>query len=179
MPINKEELAVASAQQTLGQSRPPPAWQRALLSVGAVAAAGALGSVVTRPNIPTWYAGLAKPGFTPPNWAFAPAWTFLYVLMAYAAWRVLSLPARTAGRSGALAAFFVQLALNAGWSCAFFGLQNPLAGMIVIALLLGAIVLTIRRFGALDRVASLLLVPYLAWVAYASALNFEVWRLNA
>jgi tryptophan-rich sensory protein len=178
MPIDKEELAVASAQQTLGQSRPPPAWQRALLSVGAVAAAGALGSVVTRPNIPTWYANLAKPGFTPPNWAFAPAWTFLYLLMAYAAWRILSLPRSTRGRSGALLAFFVQLTLNAGWSWAFFGLHSPLAGLIVIVLLLGAIVLTIQRFRDLDPVASLLLAPYLAWVLYASALNFEIWRLN-
>ena len=168
---------MARAHQTFGQSRTPPG-RRALAAVLPVVAAGTLGSIATQPNIPTWYAGLAKPAFTPPNWVFAPAWTLLYLAMAYAVWRVLSLPRSTPGRAGALVAFFVQLALNAAWSWAFFGLRNPLAGLIVIALLIAAIVLTIHRFWNLDRFAALLLTPYLAWVAYASALNFEVWRLN-
>jgi tryptophan-rich sensory protein len=153
-------------------------WSRLALAVVPVLAAGALGSVATTPNIPTWYAGLEKPGFTPPNWVFAPVWTILYLMMAYAAWRILSLPPESPGRSGALAAFFVQLALNAAWSWAFFALHSPLAGLCVIVLLLLTIGITIAWFWPLDRAAALLLVPYLAWVGYATALNVAVWRLN-
>jgi tryptophan-rich sensory protein len=170
---------MTGAHQTLGHSRSLPAWQRALLAAGPVALAGALGTLATRPNIPTWYAGLAKPGFTPPNWVFAPAWTALYALMAYALWRVLSLPRDTDGRSGALTAFSVQLALNAAWSWAFFAGQSPIAGLLVIVLLLAAILWTLARFWRLDRLSGLLLLPYLAWVVYATALNFAIWRLNA
>ena len=135
-------------------------------------------SLVTQPNIPTWYATLQKPGFTPPNWAFPVAWTLLYAMMAYALWRILSLPKTQPGRTGAIVAFFVQLALNGLWSFAFFGGQSPLAGLVVIAALIVAILATIRAFWRLDRTAALLLVPYLAWVSYATLLNGTIWRLN-
>ncbi|WP_371682029.1 TspO/MBR family protein [Microvirga sp. 17 mud 1-3] len=158
--------------------RPTPPFRRFLAAVLPVAAAGVLGSIATTPNIPTWYAGLAKPGFTPPNWLFGPVWTLLYAMMAYALWRILSLPKNHPGRPGAVAAFFVQLALNALWSWAFFGAQAPLAGLVVILALIVAIVATIRAFWPLDRAAALLLVPYLAWVTYATALNAAIWRLN-
>lgn len=156
----------------------PPAWRRALIAILPVAAAGALGSLATAPNIPTWYAGLAKPGFTPPNAVFAPVWTLLYAMMAYAVWRILGGPAGEPGRRRALTAFFVQLALNAAWSWAFFGAHSPLAGLVVILALLAAIAATIRLFWPLDRIAAWLLVPYLAWVGYATALNLQIWRLN-
>ena len=151
---------------------------RALLAIGPVMAAAALGSLVTTPNIPTWYAGLAKPSFTPPNRAFGPVWGLLYLGMMIAAWRLLSLAPWQRGRGAALAAFFVQLALNAAWSWAFFGLRSPLAGLLVIVPLLAGILVTIRLAWPLDRLASALLVPYAAWVAYATALNFAIWRLN-
>jgi tryptophan-rich sensory protein len=169
---------MASADQTLFQSRPTPPLPRALLAILPVLAAAILGSVATTPNIPVWYEGLEKPGFTPPNWVFAPVWTVLYLMMAYAAWRVMSVPADFPGRSAALAVFFVQLALNAAWSWAFFGFHSPLAGLIVIVALLAMILATIRLFWHLDRVAAWLLVPYALWVTYALALNFAVWRLN-
>jgi tryptophan-rich sensory protein len=169
---------MAGAEQTLTPGRLAPL-PRAALAVLPVAAAALLGSIATAPNIPTWYEGLEKPGFTPPNWVFGPAWTILYLMMAAAIWRVLSLPAGRPGRSAALAAFFVQLALNATWSWAFFAARSPGAGLLVIAALLVAIVSTIRLFRPLDRPASWLLVPYLAWVAYASALNLAIWRLNS
>lgn len=170
---------MAHADQTLATSRVRiPAWQRACLALGPVVLAGALGTLATNPNIPTWYADLIKPGFTPPNWAFPVAWTVLYLMMAAAFWRVLSRPAETPGRSGAIAVYFVQLALNALWSWAFFAFRNPLSGLVVIVLLLAAIVETIRRFAPLDRIAAWLLAPYLAWVLYATALNLAIWRLN-
>ena len=164
-------------QSTLAGGPTPPV-QRFLLAVVPVAAVSIAGSLVTTPNIPAWYATLAKPGFTPPNWLFAPVWTTLYILMAYAVWRILSLPKERPGRAAAVTAFFVQLALNSLWSFAFFGARSPLAGLVVIAALIVAIPATIRAFWPLDRFAALLLAPYLAWVAYATALNGAIWHLN-
>ncbi len=164
--------------QTAAGSHAMPRLPRFLVSVLPVVLVAVSASLVTQPNIPTWYAGLQKPGFTPPNWAFPVAWTLLYAMMAYALWRILSLPKDRPGRSAAITLFFVQLALNGLWSFAFFGGQSPLAGLIVIAALIVAIVATIRAFRKLDRTAAFLLVPYLAWVAYAALLNGTIWRMN-
>jgi tryptophan-rich sensory protein len=155
-----------------------PPLPRFLVSVLPVVAVAVSASLVTQPNIPTWYASLQKPGFTPPNWAFPVAWTLLYAMMAYALWRILSLPKDRPGRSAAIIAFFLQLGLNGLWSFAFFGGQSPLAGLVVIGALIVAIVATIRAFWRLDRIAAWLLVPYLAWVAYAALLNGTIWRMN-
>lgn len=136
-----------------------------------------IGSSVTLPVIPTWYASLTKPSFTPPNWVFGPVWTTLYLMMAYAAWRVW----RTANgpRGAALAVFAIQLALNLAWSLLFFGAKQIGLALLDIVVLLMAIVATMAAFARVDRVALWLLAPYFAWVAYASALNFAIWRLNA
>jgi tryptophan-rich sensory protein len=164
--------------QSVPAGRPtPPVW-RFLIAVLPVAAVSVAGGLVTRPSIPTWYAALVKPGFTPPNWLFAPVWTTLYALMAYAVWRILSLPREQPGRTAVVTAFFVQLGLNCLWSFAFFGARSPIMGLIVIAGLIVAILATIRAFWPLDRAAALLLLPYLAWVAYATALNGAIWHLN-
>ncbi|PVE26173.1 TspO protein [Microvirga sp. KLBC 81] len=165
-------------QTVPGSHATPPLW-RFLIAVLPVVAVSVAGGLVTRAKIPTWYASLAKPGFTPPNWLFAPVWTTLYALMAYALWRILSLPRNRPGRTAAVTLFFVQLALNSLWSFAFFGAQSPLWGLIVIAALVVAILATIIAFRKLDRVAALLLVPYLAWVSYATLLNGAVWQLNS
>ncbi|SCY26955.1 TspO/MBR family protein [Microvirga guangxiensis] len=164
--------------QTVPGSHATPPLPRFLIAVLPVVAVAVAGSLVTQPNIPTWYAGLAKPGFSPPNWLFAPVWTMLYAMMAYALWRILSLPRSTPGRTGAIVIFFVQLALNSAWSFAFFGAQSPLLGLVVIAALIVAILSTIAAFWKLDRVAALLFVPYLAWVCFATLLNGAIWQLN-
>ena len=151
-----------------------------LLAAGLpVLTAAALGSLATLPNIPTWYAGLAKPWFTPPNGVFSPVWMILYALMAYSLWRILTLPDGVPGRNGALTAFFVQLAFNAACSWAFFGLHSPLTGLVVIAVLLAMILVTIWQFWSLDRLAATLLVPYAVWGAFATVLNTAIWHLNA
>ncbi len=164
--------------QTAPGSHATPPFRRLLIAVLPVVAVSVAGSLVTRDNIPTWYAGLAKPGFSPPNWLFAPVWTTLYALMAYALWRILSLPGSTPGRTGAVVIFFVQLALNSAWSFAFFGAQSPLSGLVVIAALIVAILATIAAFWRLDRIAAWLLAPYLAWVCFATLLNGAIWQLN-
>ena len=138
-------------------------------------AAGLLGSLATAPQIPAWYATLAKPSWNPPNWVFAPVWTTLYVLMGIAAWLVW----RKRGFRGRTAVlFWSQLALNALWSILFFGLENPGAAFVEVVLLWVLIAATVRDFARISKVAAALLAPYLAWVTFASALNFAIWRLN-
>ena len=150
----------------------------AVLALAVVAAASLLGQIATYPNLATWYAGLTKPAFNPPNWIFAPVWTTLYVLMAFALWRVLRLPRGTPGRGPALALFALQLALNAAWSWMFFAAHSPLLGLINILPQLCVILATIGAFRPLDRLAALALVPLAAWVAFAGVLNAAIWRLN-
>ena len=106
-------------------------------------------------------------------------WTILYVLMGVAAWLVWRAPADESRRRVALAAWFVQLVLNVLWSFAFFGAHSPLAGLVVIVVLLAAIVVTILAFRRVSGTAALLLAPYLAWVAFATVLNASILSLNA
>src|SRR5512143_3566178 len=125
------------------------------LSVALALAAGAIGGLATSHSVDSWYAGLNKPAFNPPNWLFAPVWTFLYGLMAVAAWRIYLGPeSRT--RGAALGLYLVQLALNLAWSVIFFGLRSPLAALLELALLLVAIQATAALFWRLDRLAALL-----------------------
>jgi benzodiazapine receptor len=124
-----------------------------------------------------WYRELARPTWAPPGWLFGPVWLTLYTAMAVAAWLVWRGPSSPARRA-ALAWFGVQLALNAAWSPTFFGLRSLGGGLIVIVALLVAIAVTIARFAPRSRLAAGLLTPYLAWVAFATALNAALWSMN-
>jgi translocator protein len=124
-----------------------------------------------------WYASLKKPSWNPPGWLFGPVWTALYTMMAVAAWLVWQ-RGGFATQRGPLTLFLVQLALNAAWTPLFFGLHRPGAAFAEIVLLWLAIVATIIAFRRASRPATLLLVPYLAWVSFAAALNLALWRLN-
>ena len=140
--------------------------------------AGFIGSLFTRPLIPTWYAALKKPSFTPPPWVFSPVWITLFALMGislFIIWR-RGLTEKKIG--AALGIFGAQLIFNILWSALFFGLRSPLAGLIDIAVLWIAIVLTIWYFVKISKVAGALLVPYLLWVSFAVVLNVSIWRLN-
>ncbi|MFT4096170.1 MAG: TspO/MBR family protein [Rhodoblastus sp.] len=150
----------------------------ALAAIVPVVLAGVAGSHATLPAIPTWYATLEKPWFTPPNWVFGPAWTVFYIAIAYAFWRILTLDRPLADKRAAILVFLVQIFLNGLWSVVFFGIRSPGGGLIVIAALWIAIAANIFAFGKLDRLAAWLLVPYLAWVSFAAALNTGVYLLN-
>lgn len=150
----------------------------AMVALAAVALTSTIGQLATQPNLEPWYAGLIKPAFNPPNWVFAPVWTALYVFMAFAVWRVLCLPRDTQGRRLALILFFTQLGMNGAWSWMFFGAQSPVLGMVNIVPQLALVLLTIAAFRRLDRLAGMSLLPLAGWVTFASALNFEIWRLN-
>jgi len=139
--------------------------------------AGFLGSLFTTPAIPTWYATLKKPFFTPPNWIFSPVWISLYILMGISLFLIWQRPDHPKFKT-ALIFFFVQLILNIFWSVAFFGLRFPLLGLVDIILLWIAILLTIQNFLKVSKMAGLLLLPYLLWVSFATLLNFSLWFLN-
>lgn len=135
------------------------------------AVAGAAG-VFFRPG--QWYRDLDKPSWTPPNLLFPIIWTVLYVLMALAATRVASLP----GSQIALALWGLQITINTLWSGVFFGLHRILAGAVIIAMLWCAVLATTVTFWFHDRIAALMMVPYLIWGTYALALNTSVWLRN-
>ncbi len=137
---------------------------------------GILVGVSTAGGESDWYQELGRPAWTPPSWVFGPVWTLLYVAMALAAWRVW----RRGGwaiRAVPLAAFVLQLGLNFAWSLIFFGVQRVDWALVDIVLLWTMIIVTIRLFATADRYAGWLLVPYLAWVTFAMALNAEIYRL--
>ncbi|HKY94302.1 MAG TPA: TspO/MBR family protein [Kiloniellales bacterium] len=140
-------------------------------------AVGWLGSLVAQPAVQGWYQTLRLPSFRPGDAAFPIVWTILYVVMAVSAWLVWR--RHPFGEvKGALALFGVQLLLSLAWSYLFFGLQSPLLGLIDIVALDLAIIATIVAFWWYDRMASLLLLPYLAWVFFASSLNAWIWANN-
>ena len=121
-----------------------------------------------------WYANLAKPDWTPPGWLFGPAWTILYILMAVAAWMVW----QRVGWTRPLWLWLAQLALNAAWSPIFFGAKQPGWAFAEIIALWLAIAATIATFMKVNRRAAWLLIPYLAWVSFATVLNCAIWRLQ-
>lgn len=122
----------------------------------------------------TWYEHMNKPAWTPPDAVFMPVWLILYVLMGVAAWLVWE----RRGMTGAHGLFFVQLALNAGWSWLFFGLHRPGWAFGEILLLCLAVFATLVAFWRHRPAAGALMLPYAAWLAFAAALNYELWRLN-
>ena len=139
----------------------------------AAAAIGAVASV----RAGSFYAELAKPGWAPPPGVFSPVWTTLYALMALAAWLVWR-QAGHPGRRAALTLFVLQLAVNALWSWLFFRWQLGAAAFADVVLLLLLLAATVLQFWRVRPLAGVLLLPYLAWVAFASALTWAVWRGN-
>lgn len=139
---------------------------------------GILGSIFTVSSIPTWYATLNKPPFSPPNWLFGPVWTTLYALMGvsfYLIWKQgwKKKKIKTAGTY-----FLSQLGLNFIWSPIFFGLKSPLFALIVILAMWILIIFTMKKTYPVSKLAVYLLVPYLLWVSFASVLNASIVLLN-
>ena len=145
-----------------------------ILCIVACIAAGAIGALFT--DTGSWYQALNKPIFNPPSWLFGPVWTTLYILIGIAgglAWSTESSQTPTAMRW-----YWIQLGLNTLWSFSFFGLQNPLVGLINILFLLAAIIMTMIYFFKVKQLSGWLMMPYLAWVSFAKLLNASIWWLN-
>lgn len=139
---------------------------------------GLLSTPFTTAVIPTWYAFLHKPFFSPPNWLFGPVWTVLYLMMGVAAYIIWSKGYKKKSVKSALRIFGLQLIFNFLWSAFFFGLHNPLAGLFDIIALLLSIIITILEFYKISKTAAYLLIPYVLWVSFATLLNVSLLLLN-
>ena len=152
-------------------------WPGLLISALVCLGVAGLGSIAMTGEIPAWYATLRKPSWTPPTWVFGPVWTFLYLTMAIAAWVVW----RKVGLAGAakpLTLFAIQLALNLAWSWIFFRFHLIGAAFVDMILLWLAILVTAVAFWRVTPLAGWLLIPYILWVSFATALYYGIWRMN-
>ena len=139
-----------------------------LLACAAAASTG----VIFKPG--AWYAALVKPSFTPPNWAFPLAEPLIYLLLAWAGYRLSLIP----GSQTVLELWAAQIALNTLWTPVFFGAHQLLAGMVIIVLLWITVAAMVALAVRLDLITGLILFPYLAWLCVAAALNFSILRNN-
>lgn len=149
-----------------------------LVFAGGCLVAGSIVGAFTGPAVEGWFETIRLPDFQPPSIAFPIVWTILYLVMGTAAWLVW----RRDGLSGAktaLSLFAVQLVLNLCWTPVFFGAQSILGGLILIVVILSAVMATTIAFWRISTLAGVLFLPYLAWVAFATYLNFTIWQLNA
>lgn len=162
-------------------ARQTPPWIALLFFLIVCYAVAGMGALFSTSSIPTWYAALAKPSFNPPNWIFGPVWTVLYGLMALAAWLIWRVPQAapySCHRRKALILFAIQLTLNFLWTPVFFYAHQLLIALVIIVLLWIAILITASRFWSLSRIAAALMLPYLAWVTFATLLNYQLFHLN-
>lgn len=149
-----------------------------VIAVSVCLVIGFLSGFATQSSVNDWFVTLNKPSFNPPNWIFAPVWTVLYIMMGIAAGLVWAKGFHHLWVKTALYHFGFQLMLNASWSIVFFGLKEPFWALVVIITLLVLLVLTIRWFRIVSNITAWLLVPYLLWVCFATALNYKIWELN-
>jgi tryptophan-rich sensory protein len=157
-------------------TRRPPLWTLPAAMAGCLLL-GMLSGILSGSGDTPWYRALVKGSLTPPNWAFPVAWTILYLLMGAAAWRVW----RRGDHPGvrlALGLFALQLALNLAWSPMFFGLESVTLGAVMIVPVLLAAVATMIAFRRVNPAAAAMLAPYVLWLAYATAVAWQIWRLN-
>ena len=145
---------------------------KSLLTFLVITLAAAATGTISAPD--AWFSALQKPSFNPPTWVFPPVWSVLYAMMAIAAWRVY----RVTGVGAAIGLWFAQLLINAAWTPLFFGAHRLDLAAADIALLVVLIAATTIAFFRRDRIAGALMIPYLAWVGFAAALTFAIWRLN-
>jgi benzodiazapine receptor len=167
----------ASVRRKKKRKSTVPAWLSLVCFLALCFAVAGLGAHFSSPEIRTWYASLVKPRFNPPNWVFAPVWTALYAIMAVAAWLVWR-HAHRSQRIDGMVLFAIQLILNFAWTYIFFHLHRLLVSTVVILALWLAIVGMIALFWRVRTIAGAILLPYLAWVTFAIALNLVLLRHN-
>lgn len=164
-----------------------PNWLKFIISLLLPQVVGGIGALATMDSIGTWYKGLKKPPFNPPNWIFGPMWTLLYIMMGIACYLIWASDGsgddsgekrHAALKKRLLSLYFVQLTLNAMWSPAFFLLRSPILGLVVIVPLWVLIFVCVVQFRSISLWASCLMVPYLLWVSFATVLNLSIWWLN-
>lgn len=147
-------------------------WSKLIFSIILAQSAGGIGTFFTFDAIPTWYAFLNKPVFSPPNWLFGPVWTVLYTLIGISLYLIWT------NKKGSLKLFLFHLFLNAIWSPIFFGAKNLGLAFLVILVMDITLIIIIKNFYKVNKIAGLILIPYLLWISFASVLNFTIWQLN-
>jgi benzodiazapine receptor len=150
-----------------------------VIALAAPFVVAAIGGIATGSSVSTWYPTLNKPAWNPPAWIFGPVWTLLYLMMGIASWLVWQKRGQNeAPVRRALGWYGLQLGLNLGWSVIFFGLRQVGLALIEIVALWSALLITIVKFRRIRRDAAGLLLPYLLWTTFATALNAAIWWLN-
>ncbi|MFX1598861.1 MAG: TspO/MBR family protein [Promethearchaeota archaeon] len=160
------------------EKKPLSDWIKAPVSIISSLLIGFAGNIFNFESLETWYPTLIKPDWTPPNWIFAPVWSTLFILMGISTFLVWREGFDKRIVKIALSVYVIQFALNLMWSWAFFGLQSPLFGFIVIVVLWIAILANIIVYARISKIAAAILLPYIVWVTIASVLNFSVYVLN-
>ncbi|MFX0096975.1 MAG: TspO/MBR family protein [Candidatus Hodarchaeota archaeon] len=160
------------------EGKPLSDWIKAPVSIISSLLIGFAGNIFNFESLETWYPTLIKPDWTPPNWIFAPVWSTLFILMGISTFLVWREGFDKRNVKIALGVYVIQFALNLMWSWAFFGLQSPLFGFIIIVVLWIAIFVNIVVYARVSKVAAAILIPYIVWVTIASLLNFSVYVLN-
>jgi len=153
-------------------------YKRLIISLILPQLAGLVGSFFTTSAIPTWYATLQKPSFSPPNWIFGPVWISLYILMGISIYLIWQRIEENKKARGVMWLFWIHLFFNAIWSIIFFGLHNSGLAFINIIIIWILIIVLMFKFWPINRWSTYLLIPYLFWVSFASALNYFIWYLN-
>ncbi len=153
-------------------------YKRLIISLALPQLAGLIGALFTVSAIPTWYASLQRPSFSPPNWVFGPAWTILYILMGISIYLIWQRIKEGKKIKSVMFLFWVHLFFNAIWSIIFFGFQNPKLALINIVIIWLFIIILMFKFWKINRWSTYLLIPYFLWVSFASILNYFIWYLN-
>jgi tryptophan-rich sensory protein len=159
-------------------------WWKILISIFVLLGLGTLSGLSSMSGFQGWYDSLNKPFFTPPNWLFGPAWSVLYILMGGSLgiiWQVVAIgryPIIIKFAKRGIVIFLIHFLFNLAWTPIFFGMQMPGLALVIIFILLALIIILIRHFYRLDRLAAFLLIPYLLWVSFATALNIAIVVLN-
>jgi len=122
-----------------------------------------------------WYSTIAKPSFNPPDWAFAPVWISLYIIIGYAAWLMWSTGHKT---QKILNIYFIHLIINASWSVSFFAFHQILASLIIIGLIIFFVLWLIKLYYPINKLSAYLMFPYLIWLCFAFILNYSIFKLN-
>lgn len=149
-----------------------------ILSIVICQLAGIIGSFFTADSIASWYVTLNKPSFNPPNWIFGPVWITLYLLMGISMFLIWREGLKNKNVKDAFTIFIVQLVINASWSIVFFGVQSLVGGLAVIIILDILVIICIKKFMKISKLAGFLLIPYLLWILFATILNYFIFKLN-
>lgn len=151
---------------------------KSIICIAIVMGFGFASGLSTANSITEWYSTLNKPFFSPPNWIFGPAWTILYILIGISIARIWHFGKGHASQKTVITIFIIQMILNLIWSPVFFSMKQPIIAIVIITLLWFMIIMYIRKSKEIDKTASLLFIPYLLWVSFATMLNAGIIYLN-